>query len=115
MARTVLTPTTLPGPYSTAPVALPFTAADTVNNNAFPLTGNEILIVQNTDASAHTFTVTSAPDSRGRSGDIAAVSVPANSFMACQRFVLEGWQQSDGNLYLTANSNLVKFAVIKLP
>lgn len=117
MAQTALTVTVLkqdnvainPGDLATT-----FTASDTVNGNSFPITGNEILQVWNTDAAgAHTFTVTSVADNMGRTQDIAAYSVPLTSVATIQMSVVSGWRQADGNVYLTSTSNLLKFAVLR--
>jgi hypothetical protein len=43
-----------------------FTPADTVNGNSFQTSGNDLLIVYNSDSVAHTFTLTSAADQYGR-------------------------------------------------
>jgi hypothetical protein len=71
MARTTLTPIVLPGPWSTTAQPITFTPADTTNNNQFLATGQEILLVRNTGASAASFTVLSVPDSPyGRIGHL---------------------------------------------
>ena len=50
MATTLLTVTTLPGPYDTDGVTPTWDAGDDVNNNHFPSTGKEIVMVRNDDA-----------------------------------------------------------------
>ena len=115
MARTDLTPITIPTRWSVTPIALTWTAADAVNGNQFTLSGDEVVLVRNDDAGAQTVTVTSTPDFLGRSGDIDAVSIPAGEYRVLQRFPVEGWQQNDGKLYLSASSANIFFAVIKLP
>jgi hypothetical protein len=120
MPRTVTAKTLLPTAYAVAGVTPAQTAADTVNNNSIVLTGNEIVLAVNTDTAAtHTVTITSAPDAEGRTGDITADVVPVavaglSGFRVYQRFPLTGYLQTDGNLYLTANSALIKFIVIQL-
>jgi hypothetical protein len=111
MPRTTLTKTTGSGPYPTAGVALTLTAADTTNLNQFSLTRDDILIIQNTDTAARTYTITSTPDPQNRTGDLTNVSIAAGAIHVLGPFDLPGWQQSDGNLYLQANSNLVKFGI----
>lgn len=115
MARTDLTPITIPTRWSTTPVALTWTAADVSNGNQFTLSGDEIVLVHNNDVGAQTITVTSSPDPYGRSADIDAVSIPAGEYRVLQRFPVDGWQQSDGKLYIDASDADVRFAVIKLP
>lgn len=117
MAQTALTVTVLKQDnvaINAGDLALTFTASDNVNGNSFPITGNEILLIQNSDAAgAHTFTVTSVPDAQGRSGDIASYSLPLSTFAVIQMSLVTGWRQADGNVYLASNSNLIKFAVLR--
>lgn len=120
MPRTVLTKTLLPTGFAVAGATPTVTTGDTVNNHSCVLTGNEIVVAMNTDtAGAHTVTVSSQPDQEGRTGDIAADSVPAcvgttPGFRVYQRFPLNGWLQADGNLYLATNSALIKFIVLQI-
>jgi hypothetical protein len=115
MARTALTVTQLKQDnyaVQAGDLAIPF-ASDAVNGNKFVASGQEIIIAQNTDASAHTFTVASVADHLGRTQDITAYSVPANSSVAIQMSALEGWKQSDGNVYLNSSDATLKFAVVR--
>jgi len=115
MARTALPVTSLKQDnyaVQAGDLAVPF-ASDTVNFNEFAASGQEILLAQNTDASPHTFTVTSVADHMGRTQDIAAYSVPANTTAAIQMSTLEGWKQTDGNIYLSSSDATLKFAVIR--
>lgn len=59
MARTTIAAITGPSPYSVLGKTLPETAADTANGNQTPTAddGDYLLIVRNTGASAHTFTM----------------------------------------------------------
>lgn len=120
MART-LVPVTVPNkqypalPLTAGSAALPFQAADTVNLNNCVSTGRELLIVQSTDAGAQTVTINSAPDERGRTGDITAYSIPAGAFAVFGPFPTPGWKQSDGTLWFQASAVTLKFAVIQLP
>jgi len=100
-------------PVSAGALAVAMTAADASNGNSFVTTGTEILLVQNTDSSAHTFTISSVAIN-GRTGDITTYSVPANSIAAFSfRGGLQGWQQSNGNVNLAASSALIYFGVIR--
>lgn len=90
------------------------TACDATNGNAFTSTGHEILIVQNTDASSHTFTISSLPDSLGRSdSSLTNYSVAANGFAAIHLSTMNGWRQATQQIFTTCSSNLMKFAVIQ--
>lgn len=124
MPATVLTVQQLNGPYPALPVSanaldVAFTAADTTNGNAFALTGKEVLLVRNTDGTAaHSFTITSVADERRRTGDIANYSLGPGEFAAFAfsgRDALAGWRQSDGTARISADSNLIEFAVLRLP
>lgn len=115
MARTTITKTTAPGSYASAGVALVLTAADVANMNQVAAQGNDLVIAQNTDASGHTVTITSAPDPFGRSGNIAAEAIAAGAIRIYGPFKLDGWIQTDGFLYFQADNALVKLAVVKLP
>jgi hypothetical protein len=97
-------------------LALPFTAADTVNLNQFAATGTEVLLVNNTDVGSQTITLTSRPDAFGRSADITTYSMPTGTFAWFNfRNANNGWIQADGNIYFQASSANVKFAVLRIP
>lgn len=120
MARTALVPQVAKGPFITgAPGAgtldLTETAADIVNFNSFPASGIDFLIVHNTDVGAQTFTLTTAPDSAGRSQDITAYSVGIGKISVFNlRNANQGFIQPDGNIYVQASTATVKFAVVKV-
>lgn len=119
MPRTALTPIYVVGPYpaggTVAALALDlaFTAADVANGNQWASAGDEILLVWNTDVSQHHFTLTSAPDARGRSDDITNYAVAAGVISAFKVSAMDGWRQSDGNVYVSGDNAAVKFAVLK--
>jgi hypothetical protein len=88
-------------------------ACDNANGNSFIATGQEILLVYNSDSAAHTFTVSSVPDNLGRSDtSLTAYSVAATSYAAIQMKSTAGWV-SGGIDTLACNSNLIKFAVVR--
>jgi hypothetical protein len=111
MPRTTLPKTTGSGPYPTAVVALTMTAADTTNFNQFALTRDDVLFIQNTDTVARTYTITSTPNLRNRTSHLTNISIEPGEIHMLGPFDLPGWQQPDGNLYLQASSNLVKFGI----
>ncbi len=115
MPRTALVVTTLKQDnYAVQAADLAVTmASDVVNLNSFPATGKEVLLAQNTDASPHTFTVTSVPDALGRTLDIATYSVPATSLAAIEFSILAGWRQADGNIYLSSSHALLTFGILR--
>jgi hypothetical protein len=120
MSRTPITPIIPVGPYPVLPVAansldFTWTAADPVNLNAvtFGATNRLLVLVNNTSPSAQTFTISSVRDQFNRTGDITNYSLGSGEF-AVFEVQRPGWFQSDGNLYLSANSNTVRFAVFTL-
>lgn len=121
MARTALTAQVPLGPYPTLPLAalaaaLTWAAVDNVNGNSVKSTGRELVLVNNTDVAAQTVTFASVASSPfNRTGDITTYSIPASGFAMFGPFAVDGWRQSDGNLYINATSANVKVAVISLP
>ena|SRR3990172_6212686 len=121
MARTVLTKTTPLGSYPTLPLVansadVTMTAADVANKNSFAASGNDLIIVQNTDAvNPYTVTITSIADDYKRTGDITAYTLQAGEIAVLGPFKLPGWQQADRSIYLEANNAAIKFGVLTLP
>lgn len=120
MARTALTPQSLPGSTPSLPLAadsadITWTAADNVNGNDVPHTGREIVLVRNDNVGAQTVTITSVADPYNRTGDITTYSVGIGEYAAFGPFDVAGWKQADGKLYLDASAADVFFAVLRLP
>jgi hypothetical protein len=131
MARTLITPT--PAPLlsvgrtffptlqpTAGTLTLTMTAADVSNSNYAPITdGRTYLIVQNSDTSAHTVTISSVADAQNRTGDITAYSVAAAGVCFIGPFTNLGWNQpaSPGpvGLYFSSNSALVLINVMTVP
>lgn len=118
MSQTLLTPQQLKlNNYAVVAgdLNIALAAGDTVNGDAYAATGQEILLVQNTDGSAaHTFTITSVVDSLGRlDTSLTAYSVPLSGIVAIQMKVLQGWAQPGGQVFLTFSSNLLKVSVLR--
>lgn len=116
MSQTALTPVTLKqnnyavqaGDLAVAPAAM-----DAINGNSYVATGNEILLLQNTDSSAHTITITSVADSLGRlDTSLTGYSIPANGIAMIQMRQLAGWVQAGSLVLLATSSALVKIAVL---
>lgn len=113
MARTKLTKDNAPGSYGHTGQKLGYTAADAVNQNCFIAGGNDLVIAKNPDTSAHTVTINSVADQYGRTKDIDSYSIPAGETHVFGPFSRHGWE-SDGQILLEANSNQIKFAILKL-
>lgn len=115
MPRQNLTKTTLNrNGWPTAGTLVTFTAANPTDKEQFPLTGKEIVIARNSGASSRTITITSVAYN-GRTGNITAESIAAGAVRVFGPFDINGWRQTDGNLYLEANHAEVLFAVLTLP
>ena len=115
-ARTAVTPQSPVNVYGTigaGAAQITWTACDTVNFNSCVSTGKEILIFQNTDVSSHNVTITSAPDSLGRTKDIATYAVPASATAFFGPIPATGFIQTDGNLYFQADNALVKVGIVR--
>jgi len=121
MARSTLVKTTAPGNFPTLqPTAnsLDITMAATVvaDKTQFLASGKDLVIAQNTGATAHTVTITSVASAKNnRTGDITSYSMDAGELAVFGPFEREGWMQSDGYVYLEANHIEIKFGVITLP
>jgi hypothetical protein len=101
--------------YTANAADLTMQAADTTDSESVPLTGAELVIAHNTDTTdAHTVTISSiASDDLGRTGDIS-YSLGADEYAVFGPFGLDGWRQSDGDLYFAAAAADVKFAVVEI-
>jgi hypothetical protein len=122
MAQTALTPITLKennyavvaGDLNLTPVAM-----DATNGNSFVATGQEILLILNSDTATHTFTISSVGDSLGRSDtSLTAYVVPVavgglSGVVAIQMKALAGWIQSGQVVDLTTSSALLKIIVLR--
>ena len=131
MARTVIPLITPVGPYSGIQAGWPIgaqptaTALDFVftasggaaspNNDQVSLPGKCLVIVLNTAGAPGTVSFLSyaAGNPQGRVGDITTYSVGNGLYSA---FLVQpsGWQQSDGNMYMTCSAATMKYAVFLL-
>ena len=120
MARTAITAQTPKGPYpgtiSANLLDITATAGDAGNGNSVAWVGNRMLLTaRNSGAGARTITLTSVADARtARSGTITAFSMGAGEYM---QFIFErdGWQQSDGALYIDCEHAEVLLIVSAIP
>lgn len=115
MARTALTLTVAPGPNPTAGVVLTLSAGDASNNNQFPFTADQLLLVLNTDTDPGSITLTSSADDSGRTGDVTD-AIPAGDMYVYGPFADKtGWVQSGNLFFLSPEAATVEIAVVKLP
>src|SRR5262245_21414689 len=115
MARVNCPAVTVPGKFPTAGVLVTLTPADTDDLNSFSLTGDELLVILNTDASDHTYTINSVADPiEHRTGDLTGKTIAAGAMHVPGPFDVAAWAQSTGVLNLEADDATVVFGVIKL-
>lgn len=115
MARVAVTRTNAPGSYAGTSTAVTMSNGNTGDGLYIVLSGKEVLVIQNTDSNAQTWSATSVDDRLGRSEDITTESIAAGAIRIFGPIGLEGWQQANGQFYFTASTTDVKFGVIVLP
>lgn len=115
MARTALTKSAASGSNPTVGVAVTMNAGDSTNNNFFPFTGNEIILVVNSDASAHVVTLPSVADDQGRTGD-ATDNIAAGATKVYGPFKDKtGWLQSGNQMFVNPADATLLVGVITVP
>jgi hypothetical protein len=120
MARTTITSQSLLGAYPTLPISaggadLEFTANTDPTDRSTPIVENKtVVLAYNTDTSAHTITINSAPDTFNREGDITAYSVAAGKVACFGPFKAAGWANA-GVLEIDVSDPKLEVAVIQLP
>jgi hypothetical protein len=114
MAVTALTPVEITSLYPTAGAAIAWTNGDAANDNDFPASGREVLLVRNASAdTAHSITIVSVPDSLGRTGDVTE-SIPfgeERAYMLGNR----GFRSSSGRVRIHPAHADIQFCVLQLP
>lgn len=115
MARTAITPQSLPTAYDTDGAAFTWTASDVVDKNSIALTGNEIILCRNVNSSAtaRTATITTVADSLGRTLTTSK-SLDAGAYMVWPRFPLDGYLQADKTLHVEGDNAELEWAVLRL-
>jgi hypothetical protein len=95
-------------------LTITFTACDATNGNSYAATGQEVVLVQNTDSATHTFTITSVADPLGRlDTSLTNYTVLVSpGIVGIQMKNLNGWA-SGFVVSMTCSSNLLKFAVLR--
>lgn len=114
MPRTTLPQTTLPEPEAgTQHVVTTFTAADVSNGNRYTHNGRQILQARNSGATTRNIVVTSGL-LKGRSKTIASIPILAGETLTFPKHSIDGWKQTDGFFYVSADHAEVLFAVLDL-
>lgn len=112
MARTALTINGPEGPYSGTMASATFEAADVSNGNKFTITGDEVIHARNTDTTSNNVILKSVKDDLGRKGDVT-LSVSASSFVVKGPMARDGWENSSGEMDVSANSNKIEFSIYR--
>ncbi len=116
MPRVTIPAQVAPKHYEFTTLALTPVAADPVNNNQFRMTGREILLARNTSTTTvRNVTVISVADPFGRTGNRGRALAVGELAYVFGPGPLDGWQQSDGNLHVNADSADVQFYLVRLP
>lgn len=123
MPRADCPKTIAPGPYviptgfagAFTGLATTLTAADVGNFNSFKPTGRDLLVIFNNSGSTYTYTIQSASDSQGRTGDFTTLSILTYGIHVFAFNQLQGWLQSDGTIWIKGSNALVLFGVITYP
>ncbi len=115
----LLVPVVLPTPYeqntANTPIDPGFVASDSAGGDLIPITGREIVIVNNTDVGAQTITVTSQPGpTTQRTGDITAAPIPIGAIRAFQLFPWPGWIDGNAQMAVQTSTNNVPIAILRL-
>lgn len=90
----------------------PSVAADGIE---FGVSGREIVIIQNTDVGAQTFTIASGRTVYGHVQNLTAYSLAAGEFAVLFPGALELYRTANGTLLITMSNVAVKVAVIRVP
>jgi|SRR3990170_3373538 len=113
-AITVITTLGAYGSYAANAADFTWTVADVANGNHYVSDGTEVVLVNNTHATlAKNVTVTSQPDTFGRTGHIASYSLGVGEFGVFGPFAALGWRNTQGQVLLSADDAAVKFAIIR--
>lgn len=128
MARQEITVTQSPGKTAspqaaqTAGIVLVMAQATTSEGLQCQCTGKELIVARNSTTTPRTITITSAPDTFGRTGDITTHALaggtsttPGLGVNVYGPFPVEGWRQTDGKLYFSASATSVEVGVVVLP
>jgi len=120
MARTVLTPQEIVGPFDAVTAGsldITFAASDGTGGNSLACTGKEIILAFNDGTAAYTVTVDSVDDEKGRQEDITSYSLAVGDYAAIGVGLTtsKGWIQSGGVLHIDTNNVDVKLAALRLP
>lgn len=113
MARTTLTPTTLPGAsYGVGFQEFTWTAGDASNNNSFASTGKEILMIRNVNADSP---LVSRKVTLHKVQGKIEYTLGGGEFMCTGQIPTAGWKQSDNAIWVDPEHADIQFAVLVLP
>jgi hypothetical protein len=95
-------------------LTVPATAPTDTAGFEFTSTGREIVILQNSGASAYTFTLVSSADPYGRTGDVLNYSLAAGEF-AIFAPQYAGYASGAGKITITVSNIAIKILIGRAP
>ena len=94
---------------------LTMTAGEATNGHQFAITGRELIIAHNTEASAKWVKLTAAADASGRTGTTGNYSLAAGGIAAFAVSPLDVWAQTGNVAYVDVEHAGVKLAAVRYP
>lgn len=110
---TTLTINTLAGPYDGTLATPTFESPTTTTQAIYSITGDEIVVAENTGTVANNFRLVSTDDTHNRKEDIT-FSVPASTTVA-KKMERTGWEDSNGNMAVSLSSSDLNVSIWRIP
>ena len=85
-----------------------FVSTDAINGNQFIATGNDLLLLFNSDTNPQTVTFYSAPDVSGRFADVVDYPLQAGTFIDVRFIAASLFTQTTGMIQFKTSSDLVR-------
>jgi hypothetical protein len=117
MAKTTIAVQVAPGAYAGVLATLSWTkliGSTGANGNQTPITGAEVFIFHNNATGSRPLLIESVDDQLGRQEDLS-VTLTSGTYRFVGPMKIEGWRQSDGNLYYESTATQIRVAVVKVP
>ena len=103
------TPNNMPSQGVTSPALnATFVASDAINGNQFTATGNDLLLLFNSDTNPQTVTFYSSADVSGRFADVVNYPIQAGAFLNVRFIAASLFTQTIGMVQFKTSSALVK-------
>jgi hypothetical protein len=115
MAREIITPAAVPSAYADADIVAGWTPSNVADKNRYLWTGRELLELRNVGVTSRACVLTSAPDSQGRTNDVAITLTGGQSRVMPFLAQADGWVQADGYVYFEGPHIEAEWRVLRLP